>query len=432
MGGKYIPVATKKLRVAANSKNLEFLTNPVQVSETKCFQNITILLSYLTLNSQVKEKNTLPIKTEMKDQTKERNRSSRLLKNSVRGPNKAIDSKYLEDSTDGELMMPINTPRKTKSQSVNTRLSKRNNQKSAASPGPKNYSISGPAYSDEAKSSVLGSLELYKDWEEPEWLDCSKPGPSSNSARMSIFEQIEGTGKQEMAAGRNTSNKVKRTYLAKRVGKENTMGNDVLDGILSQDECGENRDTPTAEINECTCGQQSAIEQLQSDNSAMKKQIQRLKQALREATNRCFKLTDTLNSKVFGDPHKEIFTEVEGYPSREQLIAFSDQGIKSDYTFVRLLMEELWPNGYVNRSVSGRSSNNPLGRPRRVAVNNPSVELPTNTVKRVPLEPEKVKYIRDRLLEHRIYRGDSPAAANIWADESSSIMRRILAYYGKK
>ncbi|XP_058818104.1 uncharacterized protein LOC131681366 isoform X1 [Topomyia yanbarensis] len=158
MGGKYIPVATKKLRVAANSKNLEFLTNPVQVSETKCFQNITILLSYLTLNSQVKEKNTLPIKTEMKDQTKERNRSSRLLKKSVRGPNKAIDSKYLEDSTDGELMMSKNTPRKTKSQSVNTRLSKRNNQKSAASPGPKNYSISGPAYSDEASLSFIGIL----------------------------------------------------------------------------------------------------------------------------------------------------------------------------------------------------------------------------------------------------------------------------------
>ncbi|XP_058818105.1 uncharacterized protein LOC131681366 isoform X2 [Topomyia yanbarensis] len=136
MGGKYIPVATKKLRVAANSKNLEFLTNPVQV----------------------KEKNTLPIKTEMKDQTKERNRSSRLLKKSVRGPNKAIDSKYLEDSTDGELMMSKNTPRKTKSQSVNTRLSKRNNQKSAASPGPKNYSISGPAYSDEASLSFIGIL----------------------------------------------------------------------------------------------------------------------------------------------------------------------------------------------------------------------------------------------------------------------------------
>ena len=31
MGKKYVPVAKRKLRAAANSKNLEFLTNPKQV-----------------------------------------------------------------------------------------------------------------------------------------------------------------------------------------------------------------------------------------------------------------------------------------------------------------------------------------------------------------------------------------------------------------
>lgn len=32
MGKKYVSVATKRLRSAANSKNLEFITNAVQVS----------------------------------------------------------------------------------------------------------------------------------------------------------------------------------------------------------------------------------------------------------------------------------------------------------------------------------------------------------------------------------------------------------------
>lgn len=187
----------------------------------------------------------------------------------------------------------------------------------------------------------------------------------------------------------------------------------------------------------------------------MQKQIKRLKKAYREATNRCLKLTDTLSSKVFADSHEDIFTEVEGCPNIEQLKAFSNQAIKSDYTFVRLMMEELWPNGFVNRSVTGRSSNNPLGRPRAAGNNfSTQTQLPTHTVKRVPLEPEKVKYVQgnslvlfinlfiicntktflrlDRLLEHRIYRGDSPAVAKALADEAPSLMRRILAYYGKK
>lgn len=151
-------------------------------------------------------------------------------------------------------------------------------------------------------------------------------------------------------------------------------------------------------ISECHCGQQPLIEKLQAENATMHKQIKQLSKSLNEATNRSLNLTDVLNSKVLGiaNPHNEVFTEKEGFPSREQLAAFSDQAIKSDYTFVRLVMEELWPNGYVNRSVSGRASNNPLGRPR-AGGNNSRTPIPPSTIKRVPLEPEKVQYVRGEL-----------------------------------
>lgn len=200
----------------------------------------------------------------------------------------------------------------------------------------------------------------------------------------------------------------------------------------------------------CRCGQQSTFEELIKENALLKKKVNKLKKAYLEATNRTINLTDTLTSKVLGTHGEDkTFTEEDGYPSAQQLKAMSNQAIRSDYIFVKLLMEELWPEGFYNRSVTGRASNNPFGRPPAGGRTVPN--LPPS-VPRIPLEKDKVEYIKGnlhciyacltisnlklyafpaRLVEHRVFRGDTPAVAKTAADAATSLMKRVLSYYGK-
>lgn len=116
----------------------------------------------------------------------------------------------------------------------------------------------------------------------------------------------------------------------------------------------------------------------------------RLREKYYNTLKRCMNLSDALSTKVIGRPNESLFTEVPGFPAREQLEKFSAAGYKSDYIFIKLLTLELWPNGLTGRSVTGRMSNNPLGRSLHASVNSfqhDRIEI------RTALEPEKVEYI---------------------------------------
>lgn len=195
------------------------------------------------------------------------------------------------------------------------------------------------------------------------------------------------------------------------------------------------------------CGQQPLIEKLKKQNEQQAALIRKCE----DSENRSNRLTDALSAKVLGEPHDDVFTVVQGFPDKAKLKQLSQGGQKSDYLFVRLLMKELWPTGVVNRSVTGRSSNNPLGRGRSVLndANGPS-KTKGNTP--LALEQEKVQYCHgsfylsslvyykkiftqpaftDRLEEHRRYLGDPEIVARTHADECGRLTARVIAYYSK-
>ncbi|XP_065083770.1 uncharacterized protein LOC135705847 [Ochlerotatus camptorhynchus] len=181
----------------------------------------------------------------------------------------------------------------------------------------------------------------------------------------------------------------------------------------------------TTDSNVCVCGQQSKIDNLIEQNEMLTTQSKKLKSKLEESNMRCLRLTDSLNLKLMLKPQEVVFTETEGFPDKEKLKKISEAA-SSDYVFVKLLMHNLWPDGFRRRTVTGRSSNNPHGRVggQTDQANEPSAKI--------PLEPEKVSYVEDRLEEHRLYQGDTPAVARVKAKECGRYMARLFSYYGKK
>ncbi|XP_055528713.1 uncharacterized protein LOC129720868 [Wyeomyia smithii] len=141
------------------------------------------------------------------------------------------------------------------------------------------------------------------------------------------------------------------------------------------------------------------------------------------------KLSDALSSKLLNPTNKSVFTEVPGFVGSDQLEKFSTAGYKSDYVFIKLLMLEVWPDGLSGRSVTGRMSNNPLGRGLHTSL--ASSQQDRFSIK-TALEPEKVEYIAGRLYEHRLNMGDSPAVARINAEECNRLMSRVISYHGKQ
>ncbi|XP_055544675.1 uncharacterized protein LOC129729852 isoform X2 [Wyeomyia smithii] len=167
------------------------------------------------------------------------------------------------------------------------------------------------------------------------------------------------------------------------------------------------------------------IENMTKKIKDLKEKNIKLKKAYDKALERIFRLTDILNSKVCGEPTENVFTEVPGFPDRTTLKRFSEAAT-SDFVFVKLMMKGLWPNGLKNKSVIGRASNNPYGRPSRKRPLNPLVQIEP----REQLSPEKVKYIGDRFIEHRIFQSDPPVIAKQRSDECNGLMTRMVSYYG--
>ncbi|XP_062558405.1 uncharacterized protein LOC134223268 [Armigeres subalbatus] len=100
------------------------------------------------------------------------------------------------------------------------------------------------------------------------------------------------------------------------------------------------------------CNQfRTSIEALVMQNAALKQDNERLR---------------TLNMKLqeaLLDRAKEVcFSEVSGFPDAKWLLSVSQNADDSDYLFVKELIFRLFPQGIGNATVSGHSSNNPLGR----------------------------------------------------------------------
>ncbi|XP_021695302.1 uncharacterized protein LOC110675197 [Aedes aegypti] len=175
----------------------------------------------------------------------------------------------------------------------------------------------------------------------------------------------------------------------------------------------------------CVCGQQAKIDQLIHLNNALIAQNKKLKLANEKSSLRCLTLTDALNAKVLRKTHDEKFTELPGFPDKNKLKKFSETAGSRDYIFVKLLLMEIFTDGLKNMTLTGRVTNNPNGRKGGERIQN---EMP----EKVRLDPEKVKYIEERFVEHRVYQGETPAVAGVKVKQCRELIARVLIYYGKK
>ncbi|EAT44672.1 AAEL003984-PA [Aedes aegypti] len=121
------------------------------------------------------------------------------------------------------------------------------------------------------------------------------------------------------------------------------------------------------------------------------------------------------------------FTECPGYIPAFRLKMFSDMA-NSDYLFVKSIMEDLWPDGFAGRSVTGRASNNASGRSGKATL----PTAPPEQSPKVPLEAHKVEYIRDRLLERRILLGDDRIKAIHECKQANKLMARVIINWKHK
>ncbi|KXJ70765.1 hypothetical protein RP20_CCG022557 [Aedes albopictus] len=120
------------------------------------------------------------------------------------------------------------------------------------------------------------------------------------------------------------------------------------------------------------------------------------------------------------------FTDCAGYIPAFRLKMFSDM-TNSDYLFVKSMMEDLWPEGFAGRSVTGRASNNASGRSGKATFPVPPEQSP-----KVPLETHKIEYIRDRLLERRIILGDDRIKAIHDCKQANKLMARVIINWNHK
>ncbi|EAT44229.1 AAEL004395-PA [Aedes aegypti] len=78
-------------------------------------------------------------------------------------------------------------------------------------------------------------------------------------------------------------------------------------------------------------------------------------------------MQQALMSKLLPSTHKP-FENVEGFPdcpSADKIAKMSVVAKDSDYVFIKLLMYAIWPDGFMGKSVTARTSNNPKGRGKK-------------------------------------------------------------------
>lgn len=120
---------------------------------------------------------------------------------------------------------------------------------------------------------------------------------------------------------------------------------------------------------DCSCGMaeeskklKSLVESLQRDLSLEVMKNKKLAEENARLEIKNGKLQEALTSKLLPEPETP-FKDCDEFLDANTLRQFSLEAT-SDYIFMKFLMMRLWPDGLVGRSVTGRQSNNPSGRPR--------------------------------------------------------------------
>ncbi|XP_062713021.1 uncharacterized protein LOC109410623 [Aedes albopictus] len=184
---------------------------------------------------------------------------------------------------------------------------------------------------------------------------------------------------------------------------------------------------------------ETRIATLEKRNSYLTAENTRLMDTNKKLTDQNWKL----QCKLVQDNNKKTFFTVDtvdktGYPTPEWLLKASQVAKDSDYLFIKELMMYLWPKGVGRGTTSGRVSNNPGGKkkqdgntateptvgPSSVSATTPTANANDTSAK---LDPSKVKFIKDCLLQRREILGDEYGLANELAKKATQHINRVLA-----
>lgn len=148
---------------------------------------------------------------------------------------------------------------------------------------------------------------------------------------------------------------------------------------------------------DCSCGLANEVAKLKAENSELLRQNKYLKTRKSILEQSHANMQQALMSKLLPSTHKP-FENVEGFPdcpSADKIAKMSVVAKDSDYVFIKLLMYAIWPDGFMGKSVTARTSNNPKGRGKK----NPPIDDDRAHVDerartgRTALEKNKVQFI---------------------------------------
>lgn len=187
--------------------------------------------------------------------------------------------------------------------------------------------------------------------------------------------------------------------------------------------------TDNSEVSHEQC--EAKIAMLEKLNAELTEKNSKLNDKITNLSNQNWKL----QCKLVEDNKKILFNvrRKEGYPSSEWLLKASQIARDSDYLFVKELVMYLWPGGIGQGTASGRISNNPKGNKKLSAENMettgaPSSSSPINsTGSLTKLDPEKIKYIKDCLIQRREILGDDYGLASELARKTIQHINRVRA-----
>lgn len=152
------------------------------------------------------------------------------------------------------------------------------------------------------------------------------------------------------------------------------------------------------------------IAKLEAENGKLRKQNKCLKKRNSHLQESHARLQHALVSKLLPSTDKP-FEKVVGFlgcPSADKILRMSVVAKDSDYVFVKLLTNDIWPEGLAGRKVTARTSNNPKGRGKKrqqptdddagpdnnaVLDDEPTDATDNTTSVRIPLEENKVKFV---------------------------------------
>ncbi|XP_065095793.1 uncharacterized protein LOC135717591 [Ochlerotatus camptorhynchus] len=164
---------------------------------------------------------------------------------------------------------------------------------------------------------------------------------------------------------------------------------------------------------ECSCGKLVEVEKYKQLLESLQKEKDALllRNAQLEAQNA--KLLDSLTSKLLPTPEKP-FKEDEGFLDCETLQRLSHEAGDKDYLFVKFLIMQLFP-------VCPADNAHDTGDGEATGD-----ETEGETAK-VPLDPVRVRWIKRRHYDRRIFLRDDSATANTCYKNAGRLMTRVIA-----